>query len=143
MISLEALASLALMVLLANSALQLILMICWVRLERPPGPLLKPVTLCAAVTTALRSTRTLLAYARHVFSSQIPGHLDPEQIVLKTTEGGAKSTCDYSLFTIRNRLADEGEEFIPGASEDDCYRVEQELRAEHARAGHQSRSAAA
>lgn len=29
-----------------------------------------------------------------------------------------------------------------GASEDDWYRAEQELRAEHARAGHQSRSAA-
>lgn len=87
MISLEALFGLVITILLANLVLQLIFIVCWIRLVRPQAPLLKPATLCTTATSAGRTVLMFWRHARRLLNFEIPGHFsDREQITPNTTE---------------------------------------------------------
>ena len=80
---------LILALLLANALLQVIVAVRWRRIEQPDRPLLKPVTLCAALAR-VRSSGPLLRGLRNPSSAETierspqPGG----EIVLKNTRKG-------------------------------------------------------
>ncbi len=84
MVSVETVISAALALLLINAVLEVTVIACWYRRERPKTPLLKPATLCAATLTLCRCAVLVWRYIYCVHALEVTGRVRKrEQILLR------------------------------------------------------------
>jgi hypothetical protein len=83
MVSLETVIDVALALVLINAVLEVLVIVCWCRVERPQTPLLKLTTLCAAMSKVRSGVLLLGRYVYRFQRLEIRGHFrNRKQIVL-------------------------------------------------------------